>query len=136
MRRGSNDFSAAGRCVCRRNEEKIMKYMLLIYRDEKAFDPGRASGDHSAPYIAYAQALAKAGVMVGGDRLQPASMASTVRVTEAGTKVLDGPYADTKEQLGGFYMIDVPDLDAALQWAARCPGAAQGSVEVRPIWTM
>jgi len=127
----------SGRTIrCRRNEETTMKYMLMIYRDEQAFEPGRTSGDHSAPYMAYAQSLAKAGVMVGGERLQPVSTASTVRVTEAGTKVLDGPYADTKEQLGGFYLIEVPDLDAALQWAARCPGASQGSVEVRPLWTM
>ena len=128
----SNDFSAAGRSVRRRNEETIMKYMLLIYRDKAKFNPGKTSGDHSAPYIAYAQALAKAGVIVGGDRLQPATMASTVRVTEAGTKVLDGPYADTKEQLGGYYMIDVPDLDAALQWAARCPGARKAPSRCGP----
>lgn len=109
-----------------------MKYIFLIYRDESA-GGGEAM---AAPYIAYSQALVNAGVMVGGDRLQAATMASTVRVTNGGTKVLDGPYADTKEQLGGYYIVDVPDLDAALKWAARCPGASQGSVEVRPIWSM
>jgi hypothetical protein len=111
-----------------------MKYMFLIYRDESA---AAGNGEAmAAPYIAYSQALVNAGVIVGGDRLQPATMASTVRVTDGGTKVLDGPYADTKEQLGGYYIVDVPDLDAALKWAARCPGAAQGLIEVRPIWSM
>ncbi len=112
-----------------------MKYMLLIYRDETAFDVGKTSGAHSAPYLAYAEALSSSGVMVDGARLQPSSQAATVRVSEAGAKVLDGPYSDTKEQLGGFYVIDVPDHDAALQWAARSPGASQGVIEVRPLWT-
>jgi len=112
-----------------------MKYMLLLYRDENIH--GRqASGEHSAPYMAYTQALIGAGVLVGGDRLQPATTASTVRQANGKASVLDGPYADTKEQLGGFYIIDVPDLDSALQWAARCPAASQGSVEVRPLWPM
>jgi hypothetical protein len=117
-----------------RNEETAMKYMFLIYRDEAAAAAGGEA--MAAPYIAYSQALVNAGVMVGGDRLQSATSASTVRVANGGTKVLDGPYADTKEQLGGYYIVDVPDLDAALKWAARCPGASQGSVEVRPIWSM
>ena len=105
-----------------------MKYMLLLYRDERRF---KAAGDEiSAPYIAYTQALA------GGDRLQSVDLASTVRQVNGETTVLDGPYVDSKEQLGGYYIIDVPDLDSALQWAARCPGAAEGSVEVRPLWSM
>ena len=110
-----------------------MKYMFLIYRDESAATDGEAM---MASYMAYTQALVGAGVLVGGDRLRPASMASTVRVSNGGTKVLDGPYADTKEQLGGYYIVDAPDLDAALKWAARCPGASHGTVEVRPIWSM
>ena len=113
-----------------------MKYMLMIYRDEAAFAEGRTSGAHSGAYIAYTEALKGEGVLVGGDRLQPSATASTVRAGEGGTEILDGPYADTKEQFGGFYIIDVPDLDAALQWAARCPGAVQGAIEVRPIWVM
>ncbi len=112
-----------------------MKYMLLIYRDENIYGKN-TSGDHSAPYMAYAQALAGAGVLAGGDRLQPVMTASTVRQKYGETTILDGPYADSKEQLGGYYIIDVPDLDSALQWAARCPGATQGSVEVRPLWSM
>jgi hypothetical protein len=111
-----------------------MKYMLLLYRDESRFK--RTDTDMSAPYIAYTQALIGAGVLAGGDRLQPVETASTVRQVNGETTVLDGPYADSKEQLGGFFIIDVPDLDSALQWAARCPGATQGSVEVRPLWMM
>ena len=72
----------------------------------------------------------------GGERLRPTSEATTVRVKNGKTEVLDGPYADTKEQLAGYFMIDVPDLDAALSWAARCPGATIGTMEVRPIWPM
>src|SRR5471032_2478983 len=90
-----------------------------------------------AAFRAYTEALTKAGVMVGKNRLQPISAATTVRAAADGRpQVLDGPYADTKEQLGGYYLIDVPDLDAALSWAARCPGASTGSMEVRPIWPM
>ncbi|RYF37569.1 MAG: YciI family protein, partial [Comamonadaceae bacterium] len=70
------------------------------------------------------------------DRLQPAASATTVRVTGGKTEVLNGPYAETREQLGGYYQIEVADLDAALSWAARCPGAAHGTVEVRPVWKM
>ncbi|MCJ9674524.1 YciI family protein [Neorhizobium sp. BETTINA12A] len=113
-----------------------MKYMLMIYRDEALFAADAKSGAHSAPYIAYAEALKKSGALVGGDRLQVSEAASTVRVAGNRTEVLDGPYADTKEQLGGFYIIDVPDLDAALEWAAKCPGAINGAIEVRPMWVM
>jgi hypothetical protein len=90
----------------------------------------------SGAYFAYTEAMQKAGVLVGGERLRPTSDATTVRVKDGKTQVLDGPYAETKEQLGGYYMIDVPDLDAALSWAARCPGAATGTMEVRPVWPM
>lgn len=74
--------------------------------------------------------------MRGGNRLRPTAAATTVRVRDGKTEVLNGPYAETREQLGGYFLIEVPDLDAALTWAARCPGAAYGSIEVRPIWTM
>jgi hypothetical protein len=84
-------------------------------------------------YIAYVDAMKKAGVLRNSTGLQPTSTATTVRVTNGKTQVLDGPYADSKEQLGGFHIIDVPDLDAALSWAARCPTALHGVVEVRPI---
>ena len=103
-----------------------MQYLLLIYGNEAgmAAAPKEAVTQMSAAYAAYTEAMKKAGVFLGGDRLRPTSAATTVRVTNGKTNVLDGPYADTKEQLGGYYMIEVPDLDAALSWAARCPGAS------------
>ena len=85
-------------------------------------------------YHAYTEALTKAGVLAGSNRLRPISTATTVRVANGKTQVLNGPYADTKEQLGGYFLIDVPDLDAAISWAARCPGSSHGTVEVRPVW--
>ena len=91
-------------------------------------------GQMLAAYGAYTEAMKKAGVH-GRRRAAAADLAATtVRVANGKTEVLDGPYAETKEQLGGYYMIDVPDLDAALSWAARCPGASHGAIEVRPIW--
>jgi hypothetical protein len=112
--------------------------MLLIYRNESDVDAlSKGERDQmTAAYGAYTEALAKAGVIVGGDRLQRAEAATTVRVANGKTKVLNGPYAETKEQLGGYYLIDVPDLDAALAWAARCPGAGFGAIEVRPLFPM
>jgi len=113
-----------------------MKYMLLIYGNEADMQKVSKDDQILPAYAAYSEAMQKAGVIVGGERLRPTTSASTVRVTNGKTQVLDGPYAEAKEQLGGFYTIDVPDLDAALSWAARCPGAAHGTVEVRPIWAM
>lgn len=115
-----------------------MKYLLMIYANEAemtAASPAEVASVSPA-YAAYTEAMAKAGILVGGERLRPTSQAATVRVNDDKSKVLNGPYAETREQLGGFYMIDVPDLDAALSWAARCPGASQGVIEVRPIWPM
>jgi hypothetical protein len=115
-----------------------MKYLLLIYNNEAAAQAAsKAETDQMiAAYGAYTEAVTKAGILAGSNRLQRSSAASTVRVANGKTQVLDGPYAETKEQLAGYYMIDVPDLDAALSWAARCPGASHGTVEVRPIWAM
>src|SRR5260370_25203253 len=115
-----------------------MKYMLLIYSNESAWQtvPKAEIEQRMAAYQAYPEAMPEAGVTVAGDRLQPASSATTVRVAGGKSNVLNGPYAETREQLGGFYMIEVPDLDAALSWASRCPGAGYGSIEVRPIWAM
>jgi hypothetical protein len=90
----------------------------------------------SAAYEAYTEAMKKAGVLRGGERLRPSSDATTVRVKDDKSQVLNGPYAETREQLGGYYMIEAADLDAALGWAARCPAAAHGAIEVRPIWPM
>jgi hypothetical protein len=115
-----------------------MEYMLLIYSNEagmQAVPKAQLEQVHGA-YLAYTEALQKAGVMVGGGRLRPTATATTVRVANGKTNVLNGPYAETKEQLGGYYLIDAADLDAALAWAARCPGASHGTIEVRPIWPM
>jgi hypothetical protein len=106
--------------------------MLLIYRDEARFGNGRTSGQHSLAYVDFARSMAEAGILISGYRLQPS--ASTVRVVNDKAKAADGHYAETEEQLGGLYVIDVADLDEALKWAARCPGASQGTIEVRPIW--
>jgi hypothetical protein len=115
-----------------------MQYLLMIYGNEAGMQAAskEQSSQMSAAYMAYAEAMKQAGVVRGGERLRPTSEATTVRVKNGKTEVLDGPYADTKEQLGGFFMIDVPDLDAALAWAAKCPGASTGSMEVRPVWSM
>lgn len=113
-----------------------MQYMLMVYADHTAFQSFTPEEQERgmAAYIAYAQALEKAGVLRGNNRLQPSTAATTVRVVDEKTRVLDGPYADTKEQLGGYFLIEAPDLDAAITWAARCPGASHGVVEVRPVW--
>ena len=115
-----------------------MEYMLLIHADPAGLQALRDAERSTAlaAYGAYTQALTQAGILRGGERLRNASAATTVRVREGKTEVLNGPFIETREQLGGFYMIDVPDLDADLSWAARCPGASHGAVEVRPVWAM
>ena len=115
-----------------------MEYLLLIYSDNARYEALSAAqkAEGHAAYGAYTEALQKAGALRGGNRLRPVQASTTVRLESGKTKVLNGPYAETREQLGGYYLIDVPDLDAALSWAARCPGASHGTVEVRPIWPM
>jgi hypothetical protein len=115
-----------------------MQYMLAIYGDERAAEsaPREQTTEIINAYMAFTKSLQDAKVLVASNRLRPTSAATTVRITNSETKVLDGPYAETKEQLGGYYLIDVTDLDAALNWAKRCPGARYGTVEVRPIWVM
>jgi len=112
-----------------------MQVMLLIYSDEEAW--ARMSESEQAScfgaYRAFSDALREAGAMAAGAPLQPSSAAHTVRVAAGTPQVLDGPYAETREQLGGYYLLDVPDMAAALRWAARCPGAAHGTIEVRPL---
>jgi hypothetical protein len=119
-------------------KETDMKYMLLIFGNETNMaNASKADAEQTlGAYRAYTEAMKKAGVLAGGDRLQPTSAATTVRIANGKTKVLNGPYAETREQLGGYYLIDVPDLDQALSWAARCPGASHGVIEVRPLWAM
>jgi hypothetical protein len=115
-----------------------MEYLLMVYGDEKQWPKMSKEQQQQgiASFNAYTEALKKAGVYKGSNRLSPTTSATTVRLTNGKPKVLDGPYADSKEQLGGYYMIDVADLDAAISWASRCPGASFGTIEVRPLWTM
>lgn len=112
-----------------------MKYSILVYLSEDDIaaqtDPARAPA-HFAAYAAYAKALSEAGVLAGGAGLQTPGTATTVRLRGGARQVQDGPFAVTKEQLAGFFTIEVPDLDRALEWAARCPSVATGSAEVRP----
>ncbi|WHZ12537.1 MAG: PhnB protein [Burkholderiaceae bacterium] len=115
-----------------------MEYMLLIHVDPAGLAALREAerGAALAAYGAYTEALTQAGVMRAGNRLRPADTATTVKMRDGRTEVLNGPFIETREQLGGYYLIDVPDLDAALSWAARCPAASHGAVEVRPVWPM
>jgi hypothetical protein len=112
-----------------------MQFALLIFESPEAF--ATRNKDASDPYIgawrAYYKALVEAGIYVGGDPLQAPETGTTVRLKEGKRRVQDGPYADTKEQLGGFTILELPSLDAALDWAARCPAASIGAVEVRPL---
>jgi hypothetical protein len=111
-----------------------MKYLLTIYGDESqqpaSEDEGKAIMD---AYFAFGQELTEAGGMLGGEGLQPTSTATTVRVREGERMLTDGPFAETKEQLGGFYLIEAKDHDEAVEWAAKIPGASTGCVEVRPV---
>jgi len=112
-----------------------MQFALLIYESPEAF--AARKNDDNDPYLgawrAYYKALVEAGIYVGGDPLQLPETGTTVRVSEGKRRVQDGPYADTKEQLGGLTILELPSLDAALDWAARCPAASAGAVEVRPL---
>jgi len=112
-----------------------MKYILMDYVNEAGWPQlTRDEKEHwLGAYRAYMDAMAKAGVLLDSKGLHPTSAATTVRVANGKTQVLDGPFADSKEQLGGFHIIEVADLDAAIAWAARSPTALHGVVEVRPV---
>ena len=115
-----------------------MQYLLMLYSEEGSWNKLTKEQQEQglAAYGAYTEALKKAGALKSSNRLQPTSSATTVRLTNGKPQVLDGPYVESKEQIGGYYLIDVTDLDAAISWAARCPGAGHGTVEVRPVWSM
>jgi hypothetical protein len=115
-----------------------MEYILLNYVKESGWPQLTKQEQETwlGAYRAFVEAMKEAGVLRGKNALQPTLTATTVRVADGKTQVLDGPYPDTKEQLGGYYLIDVADLDAAIAWAARCPTALHGIVEVRPIQPM
>jgi hypothetical protein len=113
-----------------------MQFMLIMREPDAVAmqrnDPATAPAYWGA-WMAYAQAVRESGTFVGGAGLEQPATAATVRLKDGRRQVEDGPYADAKEQLGGFFIIEVPSLDAALEWAARSPAAAAGSVEVRPV---
>ena len=113
-----------------------MRYMLLDYVKESGWlELSKTEQEHwLGAYRAYMEAMSKAGVLKSSGGLKQTPNATTVRIREGKTSVLDGPYADSKEQLGGYHIIEVPDLDAAISWAARSPTALHGIVEVRPLW--
>jgi hypothetical protein len=112
-----------------------MQFALLIFESPEAFATRKAPENN--PYLgawrAYHKALVEAGIYVGGDPLEVPETATTVRLAEGKRHVQDGPFADTKEQLAGFLVLELPSLDEALDWAARCPAASAGAVEVRPL---
>jgi hypothetical protein len=115
-----------------------MRYLVLIYDEQTANpspeppDPG-VWGPVMAEYNAYSQMLRDRGVYVAGEALQPVTTATTIRVRDGKTMTTDGPFAETKEALGGFYLVEAKDLDEALELGRACPGAKLGSIEVRPI---
>jgi hypothetical protein len=122
-----------------RHCEETMEYMLMLYQSKDEFaerdDPAKAPA-YWAGWKAYIEAMRASGTVRSGSGLQPPSTATTLRLADGKRRVQDGPFADAKEQLGGFFVIDVPDLDSALAWAARAPCAARGGVEVRPVLMM
>ena len=115
-----------------------MQYLLLIYQNEAEY-AARPKADivaMQAEYGAFTQAIIQSGNFKGGERLRPVSAATTVRVRGGKVTTTDGPFAETREQLGGYYMIEAKDLDEASAIAAKLPGSKYGAVEVRPIWPM
>ena len=113
-----------------------MQYLLLIYGDQNGWESmsEEERGQVFQAYGTFTQELEDSGAMVGGNALQPTETATTVRVRNDETLTTDGPFAETKEQLGGFYLIDAKDLDDAVEWASKIPSAKDGTIEVRPIW--
>ena len=113
-----------------------MQYLLMIYRNEAEMSAVSAAEGQKMmkEYETFTQSIIQSGNFKAGDRLQPASTATTVRVRDGKILTTDGPFAETREQLGGYYLVEAKDLDTALDIAARIPGARVGSIEVRPIW--
>jgi len=115
-----------------------MRYLLMIFGDE--IDPAEvsdaAAAAEMAAYNAFTEEVQARGLMRGGEALEPSSTATTVRVRDGQALVTDGPFAETKEQILGYYLLECADLDEALEIAARIPGAARGAIEVRPIWEL
>ena len=115
-----------------------MRYAMMICTDEKWYEslpPDTLAGFYSE-YEQFGAEMGKRGVLQGGERLRPTTDATTVRVKDGDVLTSDGPFAETKEQIGGFYICDCKDLDEAIEVASKIPGARHGSIEVRPIWDM
>ena len=112
-----------------------MRYLLSIYGDESGWNEvtPEQSAQIMAAYEAFGREAREAGAFIGGEGLQPTATATTVRVRDGERLLTDGPFAETREQLGGFYLLECANLDEAIGWAAKIPGVAQGSVEVRPV---
>ena len=113
-----------------------MRYLLLICNDEandEARSPEKAA-EYLAKYGAFGDEMGRRGVLQGGARLRPIADATTVKVRDGDVVTFDGPFAETKEQMGGYYVVDCKDLDEAIEVASKIPAAAEGSIEVRPIW--
>lgn len=112
-----------------------MQFALLIYHSPEEF--AMRKNDYNDPHLgawrAYYKAMVEANVYVSGDALEVVETATTLRLRDGKRHVQDGPYADTKEQLAGIIVLELPSIDAALEWAARCPGASLGAVEIRPL---
>ena len=115
-----------------------MRYLMMICADEKKVQALNETdgGAILAEYGAFMEEMGKRGVLQGGERLQPTATAATVQVRNGSVLTSDGPFAETKEQLGGFFLVDCKDRDEALEIAAKIPGARLGTIEVRPIWEM
>jgi hypothetical protein len=113
-----------------------MQYLLMIYQNEAEYDKRSADeiASMTAEYEVFTQSIVKSGNFKGADRLRPTATATTVRVRDGKTLTTDGPFAETREQLGGYYLVEAKNLDEALAIAARIPTARTGSIEVRPIW--
>jgi hypothetical protein len=115
-----------------------MRYLLVIAEDEKMYEtlPADRLEAIGAEYADFGEEMGKRGVLEGGLRLRPTTDATTVRVREGDIVTTDGPFAETKEQVGGYYIVDCKDLDEAIEVAAKIPAARNGSIEVRPVWEM
>jgi hypothetical protein len=135
---GGSDVAAA-MYTAHSQQDQSMQYMVLLNETAEVFAQ-RNAPEHAASYwggwTAYIGAMRQAGIVVNGDGLQAPTLATTVRIRDGKRQVHDGPFADTKEQLGGYFIVEVADLDAALEWAAKAPCATTGSVEVRPVLMM
>ncbi|HEX5263392.1 MAG TPA: YciI family protein [Phenylobacterium sp.] len=112
-----------------------MQYLLIIYADEGLSDQATLQ-EITAAHMRLGAEMREAGAMVGGNRLKPTETATTVRTVGGAQSLHDGPYAETREQLAGYYLIEAPDLDAAIGWGKKIPGGPNYAVEVRPVWSM